>query len=64
MRRFYYSYLVPSVLIAATTLNAYAASENPANSNKQLIASDRSAAPSNVTRGATIVYVEGDPRSV
>jgi len=50
MKKFYFSYFVLSALLTATTLNAYAASENPINSDKQLIASARSAAPPNVSK--------------
>ena len=38
-------YLVLSVLMTAATLNAYAAGESQADSDEQLIASARSAAP-------------------
>ena len=41
-------------------LSAYAASDNPAKADKQLIESAMSAAPSNVAKGATIVAMEAD----
>jgi len=41
-------------------LSAYAASDNPAKTDMQLIESAMSAAPSNVAKGATIVVMEAD----
>ena len=62
MKKFHFSYLVLSVLLIATLLNSYAASEKPAMTDKQLIASARSAAPPNVAKGATIVAMEADAK--
>jgi len=53
-------YIVLSVLLTVAWLNAYAAREKPAKTDKQLIASARSAAPANVAKGATIVAMEAD----
>ena len=60
MKKFLFLYLVLSVLMTAATLNAYAAGESQADSDEQLIASARSAAPPNVAKGATVVAMAAD----
>jgi hypothetical protein len=60
MKKFRISYLVLSILLTATMLNAYAASENPTKTDEKLIVSARTAAPPNVAKGATIVVMEAD----
>ena len=60
MKKLRISYFVLLVLFATTSLNAYAASENPTKTDEQLIASARTAAPPNVAKGATIVAMEAD----
>jgi hypothetical protein len=60
MNKFRFSYIVISIIGATTLLSAYAASDNPSQTDKQLIESAMSAAPTNVAKGATIVAMEAD----
>ena len=60
MNKLHFSYIILPVLLTVTLFSSYAASDNSANTDKQLIASAMSAAPPNVAKGATIVAMEAD----